>query len=104
MCRFSLYFFVNQNTAYESRRRDWISDLCSSDLGEVLLGLHPVQPRQWAPRQPWAVAILSRIVAAIGGDGEEAAGAGQGGEAVLAVAGDHRVMQRPNPEIGRAHV
>src|SRR3546814_1565432 len=31
-------FFVKQKTAYEMRISDWSSDVCSSDLGNVLAG------------------------------------------------------------------
>src|SRR3546814_2827341 len=33
-----LFFFFNQTTAYEMRISDWSSDVCSSDLGPVVLG------------------------------------------------------------------
>src|SRR3546814_4687212 len=33
----SFFFFFKQKTAYEMRLSDWSSDVCSSDLGEVLL-------------------------------------------------------------------
>ena len=32
-----LVFFFKQKTAYEMCGRDWSSDVCSSDLGDVLL-------------------------------------------------------------------
>src|SRR3546814_15475487 len=35
-CRF--FFFFKQKTAYEMRISDWSSDVCSSDLHDVLLG------------------------------------------------------------------
>src|SRR5213075_2456250 len=31
-----LFFFFKQKTAYEITRRDWSSDVCSSDLGSSL--------------------------------------------------------------------
>src|SRR3546814_7441597 len=34
-------FFFKQKTAYEMRISDWSSDVCSSDLTEILLG-HPM--------------------------------------------------------------
>src|SRR3546814_8549514 len=33
---FCVLFFVKQNTAYEMRMSDWSSDVCSSDLIEIL--------------------------------------------------------------------
>src|SRR5213075_2046606 len=30
----NVFFFFKQKTAYEITRRDWSSDVCSSDLGE----------------------------------------------------------------------
>src|SRR3546814_2160225 len=38
-------FFFKQKTAYEMRISDWSSDVCSSDLIEVLEGLEPVRRR-----------------------------------------------------------
>src|SRR3546814_1043035 len=35
---FVFFFFFKQKTAYEMRISDWISDVCSSDLGEVPIG------------------------------------------------------------------
>src|SRR3546814_4139226 len=32
MCRYYLFFFFKQKTAYEMRISDWSSDVCSSDL------------------------------------------------------------------------
>src|SRR3546814_9677714 len=32
-----MLFFFKQKTAYEMRISDWSSDVCSSDLGEVVL-------------------------------------------------------------------
>src|SRR3546814_14424532 len=32
-----LFFFFKQKTAYEMRISDWSSDVCSSDLGELLI-------------------------------------------------------------------
>src|SRR3546814_1243868 len=32
-----VFFFFKQKTAYEIRISDWSSDVCSSDLGQVLL-------------------------------------------------------------------
>src|ERR1043166_5209868 len=34
---FSLFFFFKQKTAYEIPKRDWSSDVCSSDLNEIYL-------------------------------------------------------------------
>src|ERR1043166_6029358 len=36
---FSLFFFFKQKTAYEIPKRDWSSDVCSSDLNEVFQGV-----------------------------------------------------------------
>src|SRR3546814_6459937 len=33
---FFLFFFFKQKTAYEMRISDWSSDVCSSDLGDIL--------------------------------------------------------------------
>src|SRR5213075_3372526 len=33
---FSFFFFFKQKTAYEITRRDWSSDVCSSDLANVI--------------------------------------------------------------------
>src|SRR3546814_2899339 len=37
-----LFFFFKQKTAYDLRISDWSSDVCSSDLGVLLLVLAPV--------------------------------------------------------------
>src|SRR3546814_4685402 len=34
--RFSFFFFFKQKTAYEMRISDWSSDVCSSDLPQLL--------------------------------------------------------------------
>src|SRR3546814_5850968 len=47
------FFFFKQKTAYEMRISDWSSDVCSSDLDEIVLGrrlalvdfLHPLLDR-----------------------------------------------------------
>src|SRR5213075_3374524 len=36
MCGMSVFFFFKQKTAYEITRRDWSSDVCSSDLAETV--------------------------------------------------------------------
>src|ERR1044071_6798732 len=33
---FFFFFFLKQKTAYEISTRDWSSDVCSSDLGELV--------------------------------------------------------------------
>src|SRR3546814_4026259 len=33
-----VFFFVKQKTAYEMRISDWSSDVCSSDLGNQVVG------------------------------------------------------------------
>src|SRR3546814_2310598 len=35
-CLFIRFFFVKQKTAYEMRISDWSSDVCSSDLQDIL--------------------------------------------------------------------
>src|SRR3546814_6299723 len=48
VCRFVFFFFFMQKTDYEMRISDWSSDVCSSDLTELLTGLD----------HPWAIAFL----------------------------------------------
>src|SRR3546814_10638551 len=38
-CLYGFFYFYKQKTAYEMRISDWSSDVCSSDLREVHLGL-----------------------------------------------------------------
>src|SRR3546814_9826813 len=38
-----VFFFFKQKTAYEMRISDWSSDVCSSDLDEVVGGEHRKQ-------------------------------------------------------------
>src|SRR5213075_1500163 len=41
-----VFFFFKQKTAYEITRRDWSSDVCSSDLGHLgLFGYDPLEYR-----------------------------------------------------------
>src|SRR3546814_4575769 len=67
--------FFKQKTAYEMRIRDWSSDVCSSDLVDIL-------------------AAEGRCRNAVGHGGL------QGG----AVAGNHRLSLEAVEEIGRRHV
>src|SRR3546814_13983756 len=39
LCFLCFFFFFKQKTAYEMRISDWSSDVCSSDLCGVVLGL-----------------------------------------------------------------
>src|SRR3546814_7974153 len=39
-----LFFFFKQKTAYEMRISDWSSDVCSSDLDALALGVPPPPP------------------------------------------------------------
>src|SRR3546814_19592532 len=50
------FFFFKQKTAYEMRISDWSSDVCSSDLTEIALGLNAaltvgrnIDAGTWAP-------------------------------------------------------
>src|SRR5213075_624385 len=40
----SIFFFFKQKTAYEITRRDWSSDVCSSDLALPALDWQPTEP------------------------------------------------------------
>src|SRR3546814_3138331 len=50
-----LFFCFKQKTAYEMRISDWSSDVCSSDLGELAVGVEPDLPRSltYAVMRPW---------------------------------------------------
>src|SRR3546814_5867110 len=41
-----MFFFFKQKTAYEMRISDWSSDVCSSDLWQIRLLVHPHRMRQ----------------------------------------------------------
>src|SRR3546814_2191635 len=41
-----VFFFFNQKTAYEMRISDWSSDVCSSDLLVVGIGIHGTSLRR----------------------------------------------------------
>ena len=43
------FFFFKQKTAYEMCGRDWSSDVCSSDLHEVISN-RPIQEREFTDR------------------------------------------------------
>src|SRR3546814_5822306 len=60
------FVFFKQKTAYEMRISDWSSDVCSSDLGEVLQ--HVVQGRHAGPSSremdvPESTPVGHRVVA-----------------------------------------
>ena len=38
-----LFFFFKQKTAYEIVSRDWSSDVCSSDLRELLQSIYKIE-------------------------------------------------------------
>src|ERR1043166_1745787 len=38
MCGWFFFFFFKQKTGYEIPKRDWSSDVCSSDLDEMVAG------------------------------------------------------------------
>src|SRR3546814_6857239 len=46
MFSFCLFFFFKQKTAYEMRISDWSSDVCSSDLIDMLLELGEIVDEQ----------------------------------------------------------
>src|SRR3546814_6495386 len=56
-----LFFFFKQKTAYEMRISDWSSDVCSSDLFDILRTAPPLDP------QP-----IRKTACAAGRAGEEA--------------------------------
>src|SRR3546814_949789 len=43
-CLFNFFCFFNQKTAYEMRIIDWSSDVCSSDLEDLVLDLYQQLP------------------------------------------------------------
>src|SRR3546814_2858349 len=43
-CCVVFFFFFKQKTAYEMRISDWSSDVCSSDLGSILVTSAPLSP------------------------------------------------------------
>src|SRR3546814_4501318 len=58
------FFFFKQKTAYEMRISDWSSDVCSSDLLDVLRGIGRT---------------LRQVAHLLGDDGETAAGLSRAG-------------------------
>src|SRR3546814_2567796 len=66
-------FFFKQKTAYEMRISDWSSDVCSSDLGQVLRALH-VFGEAIAEQETGLAAITTEVKAGT------APGLGQRGE------------------------
>src|SRR3546814_10564543 len=62
MAQMSLvFFFFKQNTAYEVRISDWISDCCSSDLRELRARSRRVaalflSPSPWGEGLGWGIA------------------------------------------------
>src|SRR3546814_5471144 len=49
-----MFFFFKQKTAYEMRISDWSSDVCSSDLSNVL-DTAPLKPSNSPARIRWPV-------------------------------------------------
>src|ERR1043166_9443239 len=43
------FFFFKQKTAYEIPKRDWSSDVCSSDLVQCFVGNYNSQPKICLP-------------------------------------------------------
>src|SRR3546814_9523363 len=78
-----LFFFFKQKTAYDMRISDWSSDVCSSDLSELL-----VNKKGWyidlatpervisAPTISGTAMLLSSVIPATGSDCASAAGSG----------------------------
>src|SRR3546814_8343890 len=75
-----MFFFFKQKTAYDMRISDWSSDVCSSDLPNIVAALFPAELRGLECRQ-FLIANLDVILAlriAVG-----AIGTAQAGEAVV---------------------
>src|SRR3546814_1093642 len=45
-CHVVLFFFFKQKTAYEMRISDWSSDVCSSDLSDLVIGKREIDRRR----------------------------------------------------------
>ena len=72
-----MFFFFKQKTAYEIKECDWSSDVCSSDLLElVLLGLRRVEginPEQWKKLTGCSLTDQTKkVIEKMGGPGKTA--------------------------------
>src|ERR1043166_9790517 len=60
-----IFFFFKQKTAYEIPKRDWSSDVCSSDLFAVWLGFRwgrkSRRPRRWKRSEEHTSELQSRF-------------------------------------------
>src|SRR3546814_1110931 len=90
-------FFVKQKTAYEMRISDWSSDVCSSDLLQILAGQRvlagiAVRGRTIGVRLGEGIADIG--VGALDGDDElgRAAEAHVGIQIVVLIAGQHQIF------------
>src|SRR3546814_10802974 len=63
------FFFFNQKTAYEMRICDWISDVCSSDLGFRIVAAHPDAGRDPARKAQKPAVLVARRRAGLARDG-----------------------------------
>src|SRR3546814_5475185 len=55
------FFFFKQKTAYEMRISDWSSDVCSSDLQQLIVGCDNIQSLTKKP-QPHEQHIIINII------------------------------------------
>src|SRR3546814_12405247 len=58
---FFVFFFFKQKTAYEMRISDWSSDVCSSDLAEILRKLEESRLRNLTEQQRLAEEDKRRV-------------------------------------------
>src|SRR2546422_1092458 len=89
-----VFFFFSSRRRHTRCSRDWSSDVCSSDLGEVFNHASMVfsAPTPVSVEQPWtAEGVASRLRKALYSEGEGAAGFGS-----YRVRGD-RLEIRPGP-------
>src|SRR5216117_3745951 len=86
--KFFFFFFFKQKTAYEIRKGDWSSDVCSSDLGgEAFQGTgDAAEFRPVGERLKRYAASLSQPFCGPRGDAEAAAWFGEGASHVRSVA------------------
>src|SRR3546814_4290993 len=96
-----IFFFFKQKTAYEMRISDWSSDVCSSDLLDLLPRIKRIRPDLPIIVMSAQKTLLTAVKAAERGAYDYLPKPFDLKELLRVV---ERAMSQPKAEIGRAHV
>src|SRR3546814_7735267 len=101
-------FFFKEKTAYEMRISDWSSDVCSSDLADLVVAVARVAVRAAGALQDRQHQRLDAGLAVAAGDGDHPGGAGvlhrrgERGQRALGV-GDQHLRDRKSTRLNSSH-